>query len=562
MKLRAAIFGATLLGIAGLFLSAREPRVTPESLAGLGSGAPKSESVRSSVHGLVGMNTCLGGGCHGNAARDPKWVDVDEVWRGSYVSWVENDPHRTAYLVLLEERSQVIVNNLAGLQRGPVEQRLTPEMPGYRAWLSRACVNCHTTASAPNSDEAQVAAGVSCESCHGPAASWVDTHYMAGQTRKQMTPVWKLEDRATVCVRCHIGPAPSADPNAPQQEVNHVLIAAGHPRLNFELKAFHDAYPSHWNTERDRKFEFKRKPASGEASAGPSSADKDIPRVNFAAELWLAGQRAVARQSLTQLAWRADEAEKLWKLPAGSTPPGPHVTQDWPEFAEYDCFSCHHRLEGTNYRRQGAVPKLTKAALGRDAEAYRPGALRWGEWALSHVLEVAVDPSNVERQTTDLRKLMLGRRPQAAAAATAARELAIAVAGDAGKGGTADSAVLLDRVVRVVADPQRAQWRNWDQAAQWYLAAVAACDAIEEADGADETRTWLTGQREKLRDLAGRLEFRVQSDAAEYQWDGPNVERDFDPTNEELRKSRNTIRSAFAKRPEWKTRPTGDAGDE
>ena len=574
MKLRAAIFGATLLGIAGLFLSAREPRVTPESLAALSPAAPRAESSRSALHGLVGVNTCSGGGCHGDPSRDPKWVDVDEMWRGSYLAWVENDPHGAAWTVLLEERSQLIVNNLADMQRGPAEQRLTPEMPEYRAWLFRACANCHTTASDAKAEPAQVAAGVACESCHGKALGWVDTHYMAGQTRKQMTEVWKLDVRANVCVQCHVGPAPGADPSAPAQEVNHALIAAGHPRLNFELKAYHDAYPSHWNTARDRKFEYKQKPVSAGTAAGAAattsgstsgagSVGPDRPRVNFSAELWLAGQRAVARQSLTQLAWRGERAEASWKNPATDAPAGPHVAPDWPEFAEYDCFACHHRLEPSNFRRQGALIGLTKGVAGKEADGYRPGALRWGEWTLPHLREVAVDPATVDEQLTALRTNLLRPVPNTSSVAGAARALALAVAGEGGvASGPGEAGVLLDRVVRTVADPKRAQWRNWDQAAQWYLAAMSACDAIEESDASSETAEWLTGQRDKLRELAGRLEFRVLSDATTYQWDGPNVEKDFDPSGEELRKLRNGIRSAFSKRPEWKSKPTGDDGNE
>ncbi len=339
------------------------------------------------------------------------------------------------------------------------------------------------------------------------------------------------------------------------------MIAAGHPRLNFELKAYHDAYPSHWNTARDRKFEFKQKPVSsgavGNATAGSTSgAGPDRPRVNFAAELWLAGQRAVARQSLIQLAWRGERAEASWKNPAAEASTGPHVAPDWPEFAEYDCFACHHRLEPTNFRRQGALIGLTKGVAGKDADGYRPGALRWGEWTLPHLREVAVDPATVDVQLAALRTNLLRPVPNTSIVSSAARALALSVAGEAGAAsGTGDAGMLLDRVVRTVADPKRAQWRNWDQAAQWYLAARAACDAIEESDASAETAEWLTGQRGKLSELAERLEFRVFSDSATYQWDGPNVEKDFDPSGEELRKLRNGIRSAFGRRPNGSPNP-------
>jgi hypothetical protein len=83
--------------------------------------------------------------------------------------------------------------------------------------------------------------------------------------------------------------------------VNHDLIAAGHPPLRFELGAYHEQLPKHWDF------------------AGESAPDS-----RFEARLWLAGQIESSRAAL-QLA---------------------HNRKVWPELAEYDCESCHHAIDG------------------------------------------------------------------------------------------------------------------------------------------------------------------------------------------------------------------------
>ena len=79
--------------------------------------------------------------------------------------------------------------------------------------------------------------GVNCESCHGPAQLWLAEHTQYGwnnrppleKERLGMRPTRELPERAAVCVGCHVGP--------PGRDMNHDLIAAGHPRLNFEFAA-------------------------------------------------------------------------------------------------------------------------------------------------------------------------------------------------------------------------------------------------------------------------------------------------------------------------------------
>jgi hypothetical protein len=116
--------------------------------------------------------------------------------------------------------------------------------------------------------------------------------------------------------------------------VNHDLIAAGHPRLNFEFAAFLANMPPHWVED---------------------------TRGNFPARAWAIGQAATAKAAADLLAHRARHA----------------ANSPWPEFSEYDCFACHHDLADQQWRRKPASP-------GRS-----PGIPAWGSWAYPPALTLA-----------------------------------------------------------------------------------------------------------------------------------------------------------------------------
>src|SRR5262249_11794199 len=156
---------------------------------------------------------------------------------------------------------------------------------------------------------------VSCEACHGPASRWdvehITTAWAVPEGRKKrceaagMTWLNDLASRAKTCAGCHVGAAADKEKGLPLREVNHDLIAAGHPRLTFEFAVYSARMPHHWD-ERDR------------TRAGQPLV-KRTP-----VEEWEAGQLASARAGLTLLADRAQRA---------TTNKAP-----WPEFAELDCY--------------------------------------------------------------------------------------------------------------------------------------------------------------------------------------------------------------------------------
>src|SRR5262249_33878055 len=129
-----------------------------------------------------------------------------------------------------------------------------------------------------------------------------------------MRPTKDLLERADACAKCHVGAA--------DREVNHDLIAAGHPRLNFEFGTYLANRPKHWQEKGDNA------------------------RTDFEARVWTVGQIASLHAALDLLEARAAAAHGGKK----DAPPGERPV--WPEFSEYDCFACHHSLRDEESRRK------------------------------------------------------------------------------------------------------------------------------------------------------------------------------------------------------------------
>lgn len=279
---------------------------------------------------LVGVGTCGTTTCHGV----PKSRSKVE-WRSAYNVWVKRDPHARAYGVLHSQRGQRIVRMLK-----------SPDATDEQ-FLRQNCTACHSTAQheADDNPHLRFRDGVTCESCHGAAKDWVSLHTQDDWKNKseddrnalgfrdtEMLPV-----RVQACVNCHVG--------SPGAEVNHDMIAAGHPRLNFEFHYYMDRLTqlaSHW----------------GEKALQDQPADE-----------WLAGREAAQSAALELLGDRAADATV------------------WPEFSEYGCFSCHHDLVADSIRKDRVDPDR-----GRPV---------WGSWYFPQPAESG--PRQVLRQ--ELRKL-------------------------------------------------------------------------------------------------------------------------------------------------------------
>jgi hypothetical protein len=137
-----------------------------------------------------------------------------------------------------------------------------------------------------------------------------------------------LAVRSEKCLTCHLG--------APGLEVDHEMLAAGHPDLTFELDSFSSIEPPHW---------VEKAP----------DAKAPINDKLFGVRIWSIGQATQLEASLKRLARHARGEGWSAEHPAV-----------WPEYTEMDCMSCHHSLtksedswrqqEGYGARRPGNPP--------------------------------------------------------------------------------------------------------------------------------------------------------------------------------------------------------------
>ena len=183
---------------------------------------------RAGVH--EGVATCNGSNCHGRPVSSGLVVRQNEL-----VSW--QDPssktgaHSRAWRALTEPRGQAIAGRM-GI--GPAQH-------------AAACLGCHTDPAPAGlrGERYQAADGVGCEACHGAAGGWLASHYTvagashAANVAAGMIPLESPMVRAKVCLDCHFGS------DRPGQFVSHQMMAAGHPRLEFELDLFTDLQRHH-----------------------------------------------------------------------------------------------------------------------------------------------------------------------------------------------------------------------------------------------------------------------------------------------------------------------------
>ncbi|KHK91965.1 multiheme c-type cytochrome [Novosphingobium malaysiense] len=236
-----------------------------------------------------GVASCAGSTCHGRNEGDGKVVRQDELrlWQ---------DPSSAAGV---HSRASAVLATPRG-------ERIAAALGLGKAESAGACLGCHST-NAPNAARGGrylASDGVGCESCHGAASDWIATHYTlrashAGNVAAGMIPLERPQVRAEVCLDCHFGS------DRPGQFVTHSMMAAGHPRVSFELDLF-SSLQAHYDVDDDY---IRRK-------GRPDSV-----------RLWAVGQAEAVRRS-TRLFTKPDLAT------AGL----------FPQFYFYDCHSCHRQI--------------------------------------------------------------------------------------------------------------------------------------------------------------------------------------------------------------------------
>jgi Cytochrome c554 and c-prime len=433
------------LGLFASFLGGMDPPFEPAlATAAIERGQPAvlgGHRFAGAVpdHGqYVGVSSCAAANCHGGTIREVPF-DRNRFSVSAYSVWVQKDRHADAYSVLFGPKSKGIYRRL-GLDRVPPQK-------------VKLCLNCHTVNTADRRPTFTQEDGVSCENCHGPAGGWLAAHSRADW--ESLTADQKAEYgmrnlrgdlrvRAQVCVDCHVG--------SPDKEVSHDLIAAGHPRLMFELAGYHDLVPRHWDDGADREAIAR---ATGNS---------------FDAELWIVGQLVSARAAARLCRARAEQV--------------PQSQGFWPELAEYDCYACHHNLIPAGWRQE-------LRRIGNDQS--KPGMLRPNLWYFS-----MIDPISrslfLEKPGESIPSLAAFDRSRRSFTARlevgrdAARleafldesleRLRFAPSQAAGRYFRV-SADQIRTILAQITDLKRNDVTDWDSVAQVYLAAVALERVVE-----------------------------------------------------------------------------------
>jgi hypothetical protein len=229
-----------------------------------------------------GVASCAGSTCHGRQEATGPRVRQNEV-----LSW--SDPasltgvHSRAWKVLNEPRAQAIGKRL-GIAN---------------VAASKECISCHGDPAPLRGPKWQQSDGVGCEACHGGSDRWLASHasVKASHADNVAKGMWAVNDpavRASVCLDCHFGS------DKPGQFVFHRIMAAGHPRVAFELDLFTSLQRHH---DEDADYAVRKTVAGG-------------------VKTWAVGQALAVERALSL-------------LPAGSA----RVTG--PDYYFYDCRSCH-----------------------------------------------------------------------------------------------------------------------------------------------------------------------------------------------------------------------------
>lgn len=382
----------------------------------------------------VGGGSCASTSCH-MGRREPSL----NLKGSEYTFSQAYDPHVRAYSVLFDDRSKLIEKNYRRLS----------DLDSARPQEDDACLRCHVHQGYDSKKpwtrtaEFAVADGVSCEGCHGAAGKWLVPHVEAGW--KSLTDQQKFVDfgliptkdllvRGQNCTECHVGVGST--------DVNHDLIAAGHPRLNFEYGNQLAKLPKHWRISEDKA----RHP-------------------DYEAKVWVLGQLLSAKASLDLL-----ESRALRSIPENSTVP-------WPEFAEYSCFSCHHELVQKGWPSANA------------SLAAKPGTLQWGSWymPLARSLPAGLTGLDADESLSplgSLRTQMSKPDPDAGQVALRARGAADELgrlANSLNRGQISPNEVR-SMLANTLKWDDSSSKLDWDRAARQYLAIVALDKAAAELD--------------------------------------------------------------------------------
>lgn len=322
--------------------------------------AHAAELPESSAEKHLGVATCAASQCHGSAI--PR--DATGVLQNEYVTWTQSDPHSKAYEVLGNEQSRLIA---ARLGIGSARE-------------ASICLDCHAdnVAADKRGEKFQISDGVGCEACHGGAEKWLSTHYNAPEVTHAnnlsagLFPNEDADDRADLCLSCHLGTR--------DKFATHRIMAAGHPRLAFELDTFTELWRTagrqpHYRVDADYRER------------------KDIDGHSYT---WAAGLLAEGRQRLDLIQSDYFEAPGMF-----------------PELALYDCHACHRSMKTVQWR---ALPRHGSAGPGVPF-------INDGTFVMALALARALEPAEAEGLLDALKNMHAAGSSSVTAIRAAAIEL-------------------------------------------------------------------------------------------------------------------------------------------
>jgi Cytochrome c554 and c-prime len=308
----------------------------------------------------MGVASCATSQCHGSAV--PR--DGSNVLQNEYVTWTQDDPHSEAFATLSNKASRAIAVRL-----------------GIGAPSSASiCLDCHAdnVPASLRGAKYQLSDGVGCEACHGGAENWLSSHYntptvdhaaniAAGLQATENTGV-----RGELCLSCHLG--------TQNKFATHQIMAAGHPRLSFELDTFTELWRTagrqpHYRVDADYR---ERKGATNHSYT------------------WASGVIAEGRQRMSLIL-------------------GPEFAGDamFPELGLYDCHACHRSMKSVQWR---SLPRHGDAGPGMPF-------LNDGALVMALALARSIDADNADDLELALVELHVAGSDNVAAIQAAARKM-------------------------------------------------------------------------------------------------------------------------------------------
>jgi hypothetical protein len=267
--------------------------------------------------------------CH----RERTDEDAPLLCQGNeYATWRDHDVHQNAYIVLDETTAD---------GRAKQMRQLLKEGSDFRQ--RKECLGCHTgfTDEINKLDKRLEKEGVTCVVCHGKEKKdWVSEHWLNPEWRSLLpndkenryglNNLWNPIVRAELCASCHIG-------NGADKNMTHEMYAAGHPPLpSFAMEPFCEFMPPHWESKQEK---WKRLETEPEIRSRLAYEEKT---------------KSVVIGGMVEFQQTLRSFEEQAKACAQKSADARQI-----DFAQFDCYACHHDLKKDSWRQKRTYPKMT-----------------------------------------------------------------------------------------------------------------------------------------------------------------------------------------------------------